>query len=215
MSDEAARAEAAVHKAEALKVEYEKRLQLWPQERAQAQQALEQEIAQERVRWLDALKKTLADETAKAQARAEALNEQRDTQLVRHAMERAFAQVASMLKRLADPALTSRIVSVAAEDLSSLSETQRAALHTAAASLGADATVEISVAHPLDAAAMQALTAALEQAVGKELRKTVTERPELIAGVRISLGERLLQANLAEELAFFASGVAAGSNANA
>jgi F-type H+-transporting ATPase subunit b len=206
--DQASQAENTKKEADALKAQYETRLQSWRQEQETARQALEQELAQERARQLEALKKTLADESAKAEARAKAQNAQREAGLVRQASGESYAATAAMLKRLAGPELTERIVEVVAEDLIVLPPQQRAALHDAAAALGPDAKAEIATAHPLNDASLRILTAALQDATGLPLQASARVQPDLIGGVRIALGERLLQANLSAELAFFREGAA-------
>ena len=206
MRDQALRAEATQKEAEALKTQYEDRLHSWQQEQAQSRQTLEQELAQEHLRRLEALKKTLADEGAKEEARAKARTAQHEARLVRQASGAAYAAAAAMLKRLAGPELTARIVGAVIEDLSALPEQQRAALHEAAGALGSGPGAEICAAHPLDEATLQSLLHALGAAAGQTVHGRVMVKPELIAGVRIAFGERLLQANLAEELAFFREG---------
>lgn len=201
--DQAAQAETAKREAAALQAQYEARLAAWRQEQEQARRALEQELEQERTRQLDALKKALADESAKAEARAKAQTAQREARLVRQAAGEAYAAAAAILKRLAGPELTERIVEVVAEDLIVLPEQDRAELHHAVEALGPEAQAEIAAAHPLDEATLRILMQALEEASGMALRPVFSEQPALIAGVRIALGERLLQASLAGELVFF------------
>lgn len=204
--DQAAQAQAANGEAAALRAQYEQRLQAWQQEREQSRQTLQQELAQERARQFDALRQALADERAKAKARATAQAAQRDAQLARHAAQQAYGEVAALLTRLADPALTARIVAIVVQDLASLPAEARAALQEAAAALAPEAQVELACAHALDAATLAGLGAALEQATGRALRLAPRAQPELIAGVRIAIGDRLLRANLAEELALFQRG---------
>jgi len=206
--DQVAQADTMQKQAAALQAQYEARLQDWHREQEQARQALQQELGQERARQLEALKKTLADERAKGEAQARAQDALREARLARQASGVAYRQAAAMLARLAQPELTERIAEVVAEDLIALDGQRQRPLRDAAAALGAGAAVEVGCAHPLPDAALRILGAALEQAAGQALELQVAVRPELIAGVRIALGECLLQADLADELAFLRGGSA-------
>lgn len=211
IEDQVARAAAAKRDADTLKQQYEDRLNSWQQERQQMHDTLTRELAQERNSQLDALKQSLADERSKEQARITALNAQRESQLMRQAIGEAYAAAALMLRRLASPALTERIAGIVVEDLAAQSPAQRATLREAAA--GDDGKMEIATAHDLSAASLRTLVEALQEASGQVLQAEVVERPDLIAGVRISLGQCLLQANLSEELAFFRENRLGGKNA--
>lgn len=201
--DRLAQADAVRKEAEALKRQYEARLAAWRQEQEQARRGFEQEMTQERIARLDALKKQLADERVKAQHREKAQAAVREAALTRQAAARAFGAAAAMLTRLASPELTSRISDLFEQDLHALPEEQRAALRGAAAKLDAPAIAEIASAHPLEAASRQSVTAALSAAAARPLQPVFKEQPELIAGLRVAVGECLLHANLADELAFF------------
>lgn len=208
--DQAAQAETATRHAQTLQADYQARLQDWQRESAQARQTLQLQLEQERARQLDALTAELAAERKKAQARAATASAQHQAQLARQAAQQAFHAAAAMLVRLADAALTGRIAIVAAQDLAALSGDARSVLRDAAASLGAGGTAQVACAHTLGAGVLATLSGALEQATGCKLRVTVIEQPALIAGICITIGDRLLQANLAEELAYF-QGLAASA----
>lgn len=198
-----AQADAVRKEAEAARMQYEARLTAWRQEQEQARRKFEQEMTQERAAQLDALKKQLADERVKAQRREEALASAREAALMRQAVARAFRAAAAMLTRLASSELTSRIADLFEQDLHTLPDEQRAALRGAAAKLDAQTVAEIASAHPLDAARRQSVAAALSEAAARPLQAVFKEKPELIAGLRIAVGECLLHVNLADELAFF------------
>lgn len=189
--------------ADALKSHYESRLADWDKERARARSQLETDLARERAARLGSLKKSLADETAKGQAREQSLAAAREAALAREASAESYGAAAAMLRRVASAEMTRRIVRIFEEDLAALPETELAALRDAALALNADAPAEIATAHPLDEATSAALADALSQAAGRQLHLGFKDAPELIAGLRAGVGACLLHANLADELEFF------------
>lgn len=205
LHDEAAKAAELKRQAAELKAGYESRLADWSREREDARRKLEDELTQARAVGMEQLKKSLADAQAKAEARSESLAAARDAALVRQAAAEAYGAAATMLGRLASPELTARIATLFAEDLTALPESERASLQRAAAALEASAAVEVACAHALDTASRERVAAALSQAAGRTLPLAFREAPELTAGLRAAVGECLLHANLADELAFFRS----------
>jgi len=202
---QAIRGEAAAlrREAEALKAQYEAGLAGWRDEQEQARQRLEHELVQERARRLDELKLALAGEEAKNRARVDAAALARETIQSRQAAAAAYRAAALMLQRLASPALTAQIVRVFAEDFAALPEDGRTTLQQAVMALTEDETIDIASAHPLDDATRLELTKDLESAAGRPLEVHFRETPELIAGLRVSVGQCRLDASLADELAFF------------
>lgn len=200
---EMAQAEKAQREGAALKQDYEDRLGSWAQEREKLRQKLEQELEQQRVSGMDRIRQSLADEDAKARARSAATTAANEAKLVREAAGAAYGNVAAMLQRLASSELTSSIAGLFVKDLAALSPAQLEALRAAAAKLGAGVTAEIATAHPLADTIIKEIERALGTAAGKQLSVSISLEPDLIAGVRVAVGECLLHANLADELAFF------------
>lgn len=201
--NELAKAGQAQREGEALKQQYDQRLADWQQEREQLRQQLERELAQQRAAGVERIRQMLADEEAKAKARSAAAAASHEADLVREACSAAYGKVAALLQRLASPALTASIAALLLEDLDKLPQEQRDLLSAAARKIGTGSPVEIAAAHPLDETARQAIVAALSAATGWPLQGEVSVDPALIAGVRVAVGECLLHANLADELAFF------------
>jgi F-type H+-transporting ATPase subunit b len=200
---ETAHAGQKLAEAEALRLEYESRLAQWRDDCALSRRQLEEDLARERAAALENLKKSLADEAAKARVRDEALAAAREAVVAREAVSAAYTEVAAMLQRLASAELTARLALVCQEDLAVLAEDDLATLRKAAAALDTASPVEIVAAHPLDAETRAHLAQALAKAAGRPLQTVFKESPELIAGLRVVIGECQLHANLADELAFF------------
>ena len=203
IKDESARAELLRNQAEDLRQQYEQRLADWNQQQETSRRQLEEELAKQRSDSLESLKQTLADEEAKLRARNQSVIASREATLIREAASAAYAQTASMLQRLASPDLTGNIVKVLIEDLQTLPDSEQVALCKAAVSLTTESPIEVLSAHDLTESEQAQLSQAVSTATGQTLPLVFKQDETLIAGVRVTLGECLLHANLADELAFF------------
>jgi len=197
----AAGAAEAEARARALEAQYSARLQNWEQERASARETLRQELEAERQRAVAALSQSL--DQAREQARV--LDERRQAELVERSERLALQQGAEFVRRLltelSGPELQARLVQLAVDELSSLPEQRKAQLREALSRVRAPGV--ISSAFPLEPTQREALTSAIEAAVGDGHAWTFGEDRALIAGVRISVGPWILQASLSEELSLF------------
>lgn len=200
---EVAHAEQLQQEAEALKTQYEARLADWNKEREQARQQLEQELTQLKSASTENLKQSLIDEEAKSRVRGAAITASHEAELVRQAASEAYENAAAMLRRLATPELTASIVRMFQEDMKVLSLPEQEALRKAAQALEGDMKVEVSSAHALDDKDLSSISQSLSEVTGHPMRVIFKLDPELIAGLRVTVGECLLHANLAEELQFF------------
>ncbi len=203
ISAEIAHAELVNRQGEELRRQYELRLQDWEQERENLRSNTEAELAQLRSTALENLKQTLADEEAKLQVRNQALNTAREATLRRNAAETAYQQVSHMLARLASPQLTNSIAALLLEDITTLSQAEQAALQKAAQLPVAGTDFVIISAHSLDNSMRLALSQGLSLASGQTLQFVFKEQSELLAGLKVVVGECQLDANLADELVFF------------
>jgi F-type H+-transporting ATPase subunit b len=207
---ESARATEALKNAESLKQQYESRLIEWNREREQQLRKLDEEVALERNRRLEKLKRSLVDEESKARARGLAAAASAQAAIARKSSKEAFGAAAAMLRRLGSPELTERIAGVFLEDLGALEESSLTVLRQAATRLGKGANAVVVSAHPIEERTRSALAAALSRAAGVDLDVEFKSLPELLAGLRVAVGECLLQANLADELAVFRERGASG-----
>lgn len=215
VKSEMARAEGLVRDGEGLKREYEERLAHWTQEREQLRQQLDQELAQQRTTGIERVRQSLADEEAKSRMRKAAMTAAYKAELIRRAASDAYGNAAAMLQRLASPALTESIARLLLEDLAALPAEQLQGVREAAKRLGTGGTAsaagtppepvtaEIATAHALTDSTAEAITHGLSAVAGVSINTTLRIDPNLIAGLRIAVGECLLHGNLADELAFF------------
>jgi F-type H+-transporting ATPase subunit b len=203
--DQIAKAQLTHAEAENLKAEYASRLQNWQQEETAQRQQLKQELAEEREKKHSVLKRTLEDERAKMEAREKAAAQLQEANLTNTLRKRAYRASTAMLKRLASAELTAKIVDVLAEDLRGLSDERRQVLLDFFQEMEnkSAVSVDVATAHPLTEKSRQTIDAALFEFIQHPVDLTYFMNPDLIAGVRVTMGEYVLHANLADDLAFF------------
>lgn len=196
-------AAAASAEAESVKLRYENRLDDWEKERARSMEKLQEEMEQERTR----RRAALAEEMKQEQSKARALEERRLLQLREQseasALRNATHFLASMLKRLADAQLEARIIDMVMEDLGSMPDERMTLLREACR--GNSGSVLVQTTHPLDTRQRQALQKLFERiSDSAPLQWKYSLEPALLAGIHIAIGAWSLDANLRDELDFFA-----------
>ena len=189
--------------AQALKVRYESREAEWAKEKEAARAKFNDELSAERERAMAALRASLADE----RERARVLEEKRQAEWRRETEERAIALgaqfCARLLGRLASPELEVALVDLALEDLPKLPAEEARALKESA--LGREAKPAVTSAFSLDDSRRKAIGDSLSALAGRRVDAVFAEDPELLAGLRVSLGAWVLHANLRDELRFFSA----------
>ena len=186
----------------ALKSRYENRLVEWEKERQAAHTSLDKEIETERIRRLDALQTTLAEERQKAQ-----VIEQRTLKASRlRAEEAALAQGAQFSTRLlslaAGPEMEQRLLDLLLKELSSLTPEQLIALRAAAAKT-ADR-ILVASAYPLDNDTRLSLERTFVSVLAVTTPFHYEQDKAILAGLRVTMGAWVLGANLQDELKSFA-----------
>ncbi|HEX7649452.1 MAG TPA: F0F1 ATP synthase subunit delta [Noviherbaspirillum sp.] len=187
--------------AEALKSQYEALLKAWPQERDEARRRLDEELSRQKAAGRETIRRELDAERETVSARMAVAAATKEAEVSAHAIETAYRRVSEMLQRLASPAITLRIVDVFLEDLPQLGDADRAMLSKAA--MSAEHNVVIETAHAIGDETRQRLSRGLSDASGTTPAPAFEVRPELIAGIRVSFGQCLLKADLADELRYF------------
>jgi F-type H+-transporting ATPase subunit b len=187
--------------AEQLRVRYENRLAEWQVEKQAAREAMQREIQQQRVQALQALETSLAGSREKARVVEERRLREIEERSEREALELAARFAARLLRDLAGPELEARILARLGDDLAHLPEEQRRALRHAIQN-GAGG-VQVESAHRLDPAQREILDVAVRELLGDDVHCRFRERPSLIAGLRLSLGDWSVAVNLGDELKGF------------
>jgi F-type H+-transporting ATPase subunit b len=196
-----ARAQEKQAAAEALKAEYETRLTAWDQERAQAREALTDELDQRRSHELAALRDELEQQREKARVgearrRADAQRRMEQTALAQGAR---FA--ARLLGQAACPDVESRLIELTIGELGRLPAARVAALRNTRA-MAADEVV-VTTAFPLADDQGRRLEARLREVVGLAVPVRFDRNDSLLAGVRMTFGAWVLGMNLRDELQGF------------
>jgi len=197
----AQRAHETQAKARELQAQYEERLQSWEQERAQAREALMQELKSERERARATLSESLQQERRKAEVLEARRRADAGARVERQAVQQALGFVRQLLAGLAGPEVESKLLQIAIEELRKLPPERLRSLRDAL-----DTSSEPPVvcsAYPMAAAQRQALAQALGNLMDGSRELRFREDPGLLAGVRVSIGPWILQANLGEELSLF------------
>jgi F-type H+-transporting ATPase subunit b len=198
---ELAQAARRQEEAQTLQHQYESRLADWEVEKRTALEVLEQEIATERGKRLEQLNAEQAQQRLKQQAQDEQMRTQWRGQAEAEALQLGSAFASRLLSGLAGSELDGRLQQLFLEQLRDLPEALLARLQEGWRD-GAD--VEVVSATVLDAAAQEAIRQALIQRLGEgDGPWRFRQDEQLIAGLRVSIGGWILQANLQDELRFF------------
>ncbi len=195
-------AQAIRAEAEALKKQYESRLDEWGTEKESAREKLHRELHEER----DHLMAVLDAELSQAREKARVLDEKRQEDCLRRYQEVCLEQgarfVSRLLSNLAGPEVEERLFDQAMERLDGLPADRLEAIRVACEESPAEAGV-IS-AYPLDDARRTLMAEKLAGLLGQQVACRFGEDPSLLAGLRVTLGPWVFHANLRDELKDFA-----------
>lgn len=197
-----ANAEEKQREAEVLKGEYAARLAGADEARAAAKSQLDEEMAAERAKRLDALKAELDAERKRRESLAERERRELEQTLERQATVIASRFAARLLDRLSGPELENKLVDLALSELEIASADKREAMQ--AALREPNVRLQLTSAYPLDGARREAFTQVLAKLAGRAVEPEFGEDATLKAGVCIVAGAWVLMANLRDELKYFA-----------
>lgn len=202
IEDQLAEARHLNEEADTLKAEYENRLSEWDRECQQLRDTLAQELDAERTRQMAALQAVLAKEREKAQV----AESRRRTEAIRetehHALQHGAQFATRLLAQAAGPELEARLVNLLLDGLSTLSGDQVTAIRTQWGEPPDG--IQVSSAFPLATEQRQQLEKALGGITGLDVPVAYEQDPELLGGLRITIGAWVLHANLRDELRGFA-----------
>jgi F-type H+-transporting ATPase subunit b len=187
---------------EALEQQYENRLVAWESEKAQLKTQFEREATALKAQREQQLEAELARKREQEEAAAGARDAERARELDKQAAETAMAFASALLARIASPEVEKRIVDIALADLAALGNDEKAVL--ARAQQNGSGAVVVATRYPLDDGRRASVAQALYRATGRNAEIRFEERENLVAGIHIDLGTAVLEADLAEELRWFA-----------
>lgn len=187
--------------AETLQAQYESRLASWEQEQQTARAELQRDIEAERQRLLADLQTTLRQEQEKnrllEERRLQALQRQAETEALAQASR--FASL--LLNRLAGPELEARLLELAIDELQHLPEERLSMLRQSCSTASGQA--RISTAFVLAQPQRDTLQHTLQTLLEQPIACVFEQDPQLLSGLRITIGPWLLRANLYDELVDF------------
>ena len=188
--------------AQALRNQYENRLAEWNRERRAARDQMAKEIEAERAQGL----RTLSSELAQEKERSAIVEQRRLDNLKRQLEQTALTQGAQFAARLmtlaAGPLLQEKLLELLLQQLDTLPAAKLEDLRTGVGTTPDG--IRVTSAFMLDTAARERLQQALNACLGAQSPFQYQEEPELLAGVRITVGAWMLHANVKDELAGFA-----------
>ncbi|MDA8391084.1 MAG: F0F1 ATP synthase subunit delta [Gammaproteobacteria bacterium] len=187
--------------AEALKTQYENRLGQWDKERQTARDVLDKEMAAEGARRLAALQADLQQERDRAQALAARDMEAAQLRAERTALAHATQFATRLLSAVAGPDVERRLLDFLLQELPGLSPEAKDRLRAGARN---GKGIHIVSAFPLDESRRRVLGQSLATFLEGAPAVTYEEDKDLLAGVRITMGDWALRANLRDELKAFA-----------
>ena len=202
IESQTAEAQRIRNEADGLRAQYDGRLQTWEQERAEARRKLADELQTERTRQLAELQTLLDQEREKRRVVDERRRQEETRQAEAQALTQSAQFGAKLLARVADPALEVRLTEAALADLQQLPDARLARLREAIETGTGEAT--IVSAYPMPEAQRRVVVERLTAVLGRTPHCAWKEDAGLVAGLRIAIGPMVLEANLQDELRFFA-----------
>jgi F-type H+-transporting ATPase subunit b len=184
--------------AEELRTQFENRLAEWQQDKLAAREELQRELQQQRSLAMEELHNTLDAEREKVRVLEEREAHELEERRQLEALQLGARFASKLLHDLSGPDLQARIVDLFCEQFAQLPESQLAALRRANTT-----DVDVQSAFTLDETQRTTIARTLKAVLGDRITLSFSERPELLAGLRLSVGDWTLGANLHDELKSF------------
>lgn len=186
-----------------LRDEYEHRMAEWQRERDTAREKLEHELHERRALALEELRTSLDEERERAGTLRERELHDRDAAREREALALAGRFASELLETAAGPDVEARLIEHFCTELPSLGADDRVALQRSADREGRP--LEVTSAFALSDAQQERLRACIHEFLDIDGDIVFRQNSELLAGIRLSVGDWSLDANLRDELRFFAA----------
>ena len=187
--------------AEALKRQYDDKLAALEREKERARAALQEELQAERERRLAALGQTVEEERKKHEVLDARRQLEQSRQIEQTAVDHGARFAARLLGRIASPEVEARLVDLFLEELASQPEERSQAVREACQ--GLEGPITVSSAYPMEADRRAAVTDALGKWLGLKVACQFTEDKAQLAGLRVTIGPWILEADLQHELRLF------------
>lgn len=210
IEDTVRHAEELREQAKQFEQKYQSRLEEWEKEKESWRKKFEKELAEEKEKRQQALEESLKKTQEKFEAQQKKLFLEQSRKNEQKALELAGRFGTRLFRRFASYELEHKICNLFFEDLSKLSlekikQVQKALDHES------DQSLMVETAFPLDDNQKQEMKSKLQKTLGLSSQIQFNQNPELLAGIALSAGSFLLEANLKSELNFFTQEFGYGS----
>ncbi|GAA0682831.1 hypothetical protein GCM10009104_04760 [Marinobacterium maritimum] len=198
VTDRLAEAAEREQQAEAQQAQLDNRLHEWEQERQLAHEQLQQELAVERSRKEQALRQQLELERQRDEVLQQRHRQTQSHQLERQALQQGARFAGRILSSCADANLEARLIELLLDGLPKLPEEQLLEMRQQVAE--EDLRPGITTAFELQPTQHENIEKALQTLLQHPVSCRFERNPDLIAGIRITLGPWVMQASLQDEL---------------
>ncbi|HUJ79641.1 MAG TPA: F0F1 ATP synthase subunit delta [Nitrospiria bacterium] len=187
--------------AEALKRQYNDKLSALEREKERVRAALQTELQAERERRMAALRATLDEERKKHEVLEARRQREHTRRIEQDAVVHGARFAARLLGRIASPEVEARLADLFLEELARQPEERTQAVRHAVQ--GSDEPITISSAYPLAPDRRAVVTDALGKWLGRQVACRFSEDGAQLAGLRVTIGPWILEADLQHELRLF------------
>lgn len=188
--------------AQALEERYKKRLDEWESEQADKRAALAHELADERARQLADVRESVNEEVEKSRAAEARRIADLGDKLEREGLALGARFASRLLGVSATPELQTRLLDLFVQDFDA-TPSERFANLLGNSEFAPDS-VDVSSAFELTEAQRKAVAERARKLCGSDIPVQFAEDPELLAGIRLTIGGCVLGLNLKDELEGFA-----------
>jgi len=185
-----------------LKSDYENRLDDWDKERQRLRDDLARKLETERAQQLEALQADLAAEREKARVAETRRQEDAARETEQQALQQGAQFAASLLGEAAGPELEARLADILLDELEKVSDDRAGAIRKQWGE--PPAAIRVESAFPLDGDRRRRLEKKLKGLLDLDLPVNFEQKPELLAGLQVTVGAWVMQVNLRNELKGFA-----------
>lgn len=187
--------------AESMKQQYENRLNEWEEEKKQLRIKLQQELNVERAHQVELLRKHLDEEKEKAVIIQQRQIKEYAKQTEEQALVQAGQFAANLLVKLSGEELEQAILQLLLQEITEMAVSQR---ETLVGSYNKEKpSVVVTSRFELNTQSQALIENTLSKLVDAEVRCEFKQDSDLIAGLRINIGQFVFRANLQDELRFF------------
>ena len=191
--------------AEELRASYEKRLADWQKEQDRERAELDKELAAERERKLEEVRQAVEEEKQRLAAMTAKKVADARRRMEKQARAQGMAFAARFLERLSGEELDRKLAQVLIEDICDWPEDKLEGLKTAL--VDSDGQMTITSPRELPGEIRQELEKHFSKATEVACKVSYLQDESLVAGLSVTIGPWVLQANVRDELSWFTEGL--------